>query len=126
MTEEERQVGKFIGARDEVLYAMCNEGWANESSGDVQSITGWFARISILHSELLSVELAFEEDIRQAKLYNTAQLIGHHLVSEDELGSVEVHEFESEDAVKRVYDELEREYCEWLEEVEDSNKERED
>jgi hypothetical protein len=39
--------GKYNNLRDSLLHFLCENGWANRSSGDVESPTGYFWLISL-------------------------------------------------------------------------------
>jgi hypothetical protein len=105
--------GKFNSARDSVLYDMSLQGWANESSGDVASNTGYFSRISNTAPELAEVERAFEEELQREGL-NVGALEGHYLLVEDDQGFVHVAKFDSEAEVKEEYDALDEAYGDWM------------
>lgn len=87
--------GKFNSARDELLYRLAVEGWANETSGDVQSRTGWFARISNAVDELGEIRSGFEDDIVHLGAAALAASEGHFLLVEDGQGFVDVTSYEN-------------------------------
>lgn len=105
--------GKFRSARDEVLYQISLEGWANESNGDVESPTGYFSRITITPEELREVTEAFSDTIEELGFKLTGSLVGFFLLTEDGQGFVEVDEFPDETALTQAYREREAEYLEW-------------
>lgn len=111
---EHQPRGKYGNHIDETLYVMSLEGWANESSGDVEAPTGWFARISINEQELPEVVLAFMEDIQNIGLDTPSALLGHWLLRENSIGFVDAEEYDTEDELKAAYDELDGRYGEWL------------
>lgn len=111
----ERHPGKFRDAVDEMLYTLSLHGWANES-GDVESPTGFFARISITRQELPEVVEAFQDEIAAQGFTDTAALIGHFLLFEDSQGFVEVDEYDDEPSLRIAYEGLEALYSQWAEE----------
>jgi hypothetical protein len=104
-------MSKFDSPRDELLYAMTLDGWANESSGDVESPTGFFARISNADNEIAEIRDAFPEE--SAGISN-ASIVGHFLCLENSQGLWSVIEYESAYLLERTYQEIDRAYGEWL------------
>jgi hypothetical protein len=115
-------LGKFSSARDSILEYLCNNGWANESFGDVEAPTGYVYRISntleevhIPNTEVTSLlgdwfeenpEVTDSPELR-------AELVGHFLVTENSQGFVNVTAFETEKDLLSVFQSLEDEYNEW-------------
>lgn len=114
--------GKFGNHVDEALYEMSLEGWGNESSGDVEAPTGWFARISITAEELDEVVQAFEERLAEIGLDGNSSLIGHWLLREDDQGFVEAEEFDSEGELQSAYAELDQAYGLWASQNEEPER----
>ncbi len=104
------QLGKFSSDRDELLYVMTLEGWANESSGHVESPTGFFARISNEPRDIESIRDAFPEESGRV---SDKEIVGHFLCVENEQGFWYVESFESEAELIRAYRTLDDIYSEW-------------
>lgn len=106
--------GKFDCVRDEVLHLMSLEGWANESDGNVESITGFFARISNDENEIIEIidgfaKEAFEIDPN----FDMSELLGFFLLEENEMGFVYVTEFNTQRELIERYTELSELHHSW-------------
>jgi hypothetical protein len=96
----------------EALFdAMITDGWANESSGDVESPTGHFARISNAPNEVSEVLDAFEDVIETYGQPDT--IVGHYLVVTNDQGFITIYRFKNESELIRNYRDLEAQYGEW-------------
>lgn len=112
------QENEHDAPRDEVLNAMCQNGWANESGGDTDnSPYGWFARISTTKPELTELVAAFEQEIDAAGLDDINQLLGNFLLV-DNAGSLKIAEYFTEEEVKADYQRIADAYASWLAESE--------
>lgn len=107
--------GKFGNARERVLYQMSVDGWANESSGEVEATTGYFAKIVVEPAELPEVVDAFEEEIADAGMTDTQELIGNWLLLENALGQIAVRAYEGREELDHDYRILSEAYGAWLE-----------
>lgn len=106
--------GKFDSVRDEILSAMANEGWANETDGNVESITGWFARISNDEDEIIAIIDGFaREAFAIDPNFDMTELLGYFLLEENEMGFVYVTEFNSERELIDRYVELSELHSQW-------------
>jgi hypothetical protein len=119
-------LGKFSSARDSILSYMAEGGWANESTGNVEAPTGWFAKISndpadvhIPNTEITSLlsdwfeqnpEVTDSEDLRK-------ELVGHFMVRENEQGFVTVIPYGTKSELDRDFEILSAEFNEWDEAV---------
>ncbi|QIN94564.1 hypothetical protein PP460_gp012 [Streptomyces phage Muntaha] len=103
--------GKFDSQRDELFYVMTLDGWANESSGNVECPTGFFARISNEPREVAEIRDAFPTE---TKGLSNADIVGHFLCQENEQGFWYVREFDNPRELLTTYQALEAEYAEWL------------
>lgn len=112
--DQEPRKGRFNNTDEEMLYRLSLHGWANASSGEVDAITGFFARIAISAAELPEIVEAFEEDIAEVGVTSTAGLIGFWLLREHSDGFVTVEECDSEPDLIQAYEALERDYGSWL------------
>lgn len=105
---------KFDSVRDEILSMMANESWANASSGDVESPSGWFARISNDVADIVSIIDAFAKEAFEIDPnFDMSELVGHFLIVENDQGFVFVTEYPNELAVINAYNNLELMYAEW-------------
>ena len=106
---------KYDSVRDEILDAMTKAGWSNASSGDVESPTGWFARITIDSADIASVRDTFEGEFSHLVISSHwNDVIGHFLVREDSQGFVTVTQYPTEAELISAYDELDNAYGDWL------------
>jgi hypothetical protein len=116
------RLGKFDNARDEFLYDMTLNGWANESSGDSESPTRWFALVIIERAELAEVWAALD-DSRRAMVSareSAGDLVGSFIVSTDSQGFVYVESFDTADLARAEYAARDAEYGEWIGEEDDA------
>lgn len=98
----------------EALFdAMVNDGWANESSGNIEAPTGHFARISNSDNELAEVLQAFEDVTDDYGMPAREDIVGHFLVITDSLGFIHISRYGSEAALIADYRALEAEYNNW-------------
>ncbi len=105
--------GKYDSARDAFLDYMVSQGWANESSGDVESSAGHFALIKNPPAEVAEIVQAFSEEMNSLDIV-PIDLTGYFVVETNSAGDVTVHDFDSEMAAEIVYSEFEREYDNWM------------
>ena len=115
-------LGKYSSARDDILHFMCMSEWANESSGNSESPTGYFWRISNdpadVHIPNTEVTSLLEEWFEQNQEVTDspelrAELVGHFIVSTVSSGSVYVVKYDTERELLEAYNTLEAEYAEW-------------
>lgn len=111
---QENRPGKFSCPRDELLYNMSLNGWSNDSSGDVQAPTGFFARISNSTDEISEVIEAFDDDLSELARRHAKELVGHFMLYEDNQGAVGVDVYADHASLLADYEELERTYSAWL------------
>ncbi|UOK18420.1 hypothetical protein SEA_BRUHMOMENT_104 [Arthrobacter phage BruhMoment] len=115
------QLGKYSSDRDNILHFMCNNGWANDTFGDVEAPTGFVYRITnntadvqYINSEITSL---IEDQLALYGIEDTpefrATLEGHFLVTEDSSGFVTVTPFEAEADLKNMFTDLRDEYEAW-------------
>lgn len=101
---------KFNSARDELLYAMTLDGWANESDGNVEAPTGFFARISNDPQDVPSIRDAFPNE---TKGMANSTMVGHFLMKENSQGFVYVTTYPDSVSLIRDFRALEAEFSEW-------------
>jgi hypothetical protein len=98
----------------EALFdAMVTGGWANESTGDVESPTGHFARISNAPNELSEIRQAFDDTLTTYGNVSDEDMTGHFLVVTDSQGFIHIHRFDSETALVHEYRNMEADYADW-------------
>lgn len=97
---------RFDSPRDEVLYRMGQEEWAAKSSGDVQTLPGWFCWLSNQPEDLSLIASAFSDTIATAELQDMQELVGNFVVHEDAGGAVRVSSFDSSDRAQRMFESL--------------------
>jgi hypothetical protein len=103
---------KYASAVSEAIGIMAAGGWANESSGDVESPSGWFAVVHNPASEVGELAEAFSDDM--ARLNVTADdITGDFVVVEDSNGFVAVESFDSAWLADRRFAELGEVYLAW-------------
>lgn len=107
-------LSKFSSARDELLYMITNNGWANDSDGRSESPTGSFALIIIEPTELAEVAQSIASEIADMEQYDDFdphQLIGYFVCQENELGHWNVIEFGTADGARESYACLEADFA---------------
>jgi len=116
-------LGKYSGARDDMLHFLCTNEWANESFGDVEAPTGYVYRISntlpevhIPNTEITSVLADWFTDNQEVTDSPAlrAELVGHFLVVETSTGAVNVEQFPDEPALLGRFHFLKAQYEEFL------------
>ena len=105
------QLGKYSTDRDNILHYMATCDWANESFGDVDAPTGYVWRMSNTFQDVQPSNTELTSLIaEQVKLYDIVDndefresLVGHYLIVENSNGSVDVWQFDSEQALMSEY-----------------------
>lgn len=105
------RMGKFDSDRDEILWTMTLEGWANESDGNVECPTGYFCLVTNEPAEIPEIAQAFSDVIPED--FDTAELVGNFIVTEDDRGFVSVIEYPGPDSARKAYDMMSAEYSRW-------------
>jgi hypothetical protein len=110
-------VTKYMTPRDEVLGEMGAQGWANRSTGSVESPTGYVEAISNSEADLIEIHDAFEETIAEMSRFGFTpeQLLGHFRLITDEQGFVTVTQYRRQQDLEHDFDEAEAEYSAWQE-----------
>jgi hypothetical protein len=121
---------KYDSARDEVIALLADEtegyGMRDDTSGDVDAPTGWFALVTIP----ADVDLASSDDYpvgydvaELAATYGVtaADVIGSHIVTHDSQGFVSVETFETEEAAREEFNCLAAQFAEWDDEERDED-----
>lgn len=96
--------GKYEGShplRDEALHTMSVQGWANESDGNVEDLSGYVSRVSNTPAELAEVLAAFDGEFPDG--LDPQSLVGHFLLVENSQGFLYVTEYPTEQAVIGAY-----------------------
>lgn len=114
--QEHYHATKYTTPRNEVLGEMAVDGWANASSGDVESATGHFSRITNTEAELDEITAAFSEIIAEMSRFGFVRedLIGNFLVVTDNEGFVDVRDFASPKELEEAFELLDTIYSQWL------------
>lgn len=110
----------MMTALEAVLSAMAGDVLWCESSGDSDSTTGHFARVSIDADSLPTVVSEFAYVIDAYEMTDTNELIGHWLIVSNSVGHVYPTSFDDEASLIAAYDELESEFIKWDDESEDN------
>lgn len=111
----ENRTGPYASTRDELLHIMAAFGWANESSGDQNSPSGWFARMSNAREDLVDLVQAFGEEMMTLGV-DPRTTIGHFLLTKTADAPPGVEDYPSELLVQLAYHGLEQVYQEWRDE----------
>lgn len=116
---------KYGSPRNEVLGAMLEGGWGNESSGDVEAPTGHFCRISNSTQELQEVSEVFSDILGEMGRYGIkpSDLLGHFLLITDSNGFVNVNQYDTAEELTHEYNILDEAYSVWLQAQEQPTRE---
>jgi hypothetical protein len=101
---------------------MVTGGWANESTGDVESPTGHFARISNAPNELSEIRQAFDDTLTTYGNVSDEDMTGHFLVMTDSQGFIHITRYHAESDLIRRYRQLEDQYADWAGDSEDDSE----
>lgn len=104
---------KFDSARDEYLYTMWLDGWAEASDGESEAPTGFFCMMSNTEKELPEIHDAFGWLYPTKDLPDSNALIGNFLIVTDDHGMVWVLSYESRAELEKAYNDSVDNYCEW-------------
>jgi hypothetical protein len=99
-------LGRFSTLRDEYLYNMAVDGWANESDGSTEAPTGYFYRISNEPDDIREIARVFGNPVDG--------IIGHFLLIEDSNGFVSVGTYADAQTLEEDFKALTDEYSAWL------------
>lgn len=104
---------EYDSPRDELLHAVWHAGWANSSSGDDESPTGRFARVTNRQINLAELSQVLDERLEALDARPT-DLLGHFLLAQrtTENRGV-VLEFPDEDSLIEAFEELKGVYEQW-------------
>lgn len=120
-------LGKYSCARDSILDYLVSSDWGNESSGNTESPTGWFARIANDPADVAMNNGEFNSVLEEWKEWNQEvtdsealrmELVGHFIVQTMDSGFVYVYAYETEQELMIAYAQLEREFSTWDEQEE--------
>lgn len=98
-------LGKYETLRDEYLHKMACDGWANASSGDVESPTGYFYLICNSAPEMKEITEAFGPA--------PTGIVGNFILVENDQGFVIVHNVYTSANAEAKCAELENAYDGW-------------
>lgn len=115
-------LGKFSAARDDILHFLCISDWANESSGNTESPSGYFWRISneaddvsFNNGEFNSIMDEWSANNREVTDSEAlrAELVGHFIVQGVDSGFVYVYAYDNEAEQREAYAALDEQYSQW-------------
>lgn len=89
-----------------------NSAAPDGQSGHCESPTGWFARFSIKDWDLESLAKDYEKEVAEL-LTDIRALVGYWLIINNDRGLVSLESFDTEQALKARFDELDAEYSKW-------------
>lgn len=104
----------YESPRNEALHAMWRSGWAVASSGEPDSPTGPFARVSNSEDELAELTRAFSDEFSAIGV-DPQELVGHFMLGVSTEGEGVVMELGSEQALVQAYEALRDVYVAWKE-----------
>lgn len=122
-------LGKYSSARDSILHFLCVGMWSNDSTGDVESPTGYVWRISNNWEEVKPINMEINSVLEEWFTENSEvtdspelrlELVGHFLVVEDSNGFISVHEYATKSLVLSAFESLEGIFNEWNNEDEEN------
>lgn len=115
-------MGKFDSARDSILSYLCLADWANESSGNTESPSGYFSRISNKPEDVNLFNTEFNSIMDEWLEYNQEvtdspelrdELVGDFIVQSVDSGFVYVYKYDNEAEMLEAYAALEEVYDAW-------------
>lgn len=111
---------KYDSARDEVIALLADElegyGMRDDTSGNVDAPTGWFALVTIPADIVWSPAADFTgsaDDVASEYGVTRDEVIGSHIVTHNSQGFVSVWSFDSEAEARAEFDRLAGEFAEW-------------
>jgi hypothetical protein len=111
-------LSKYDSDRDEILDALVAQGWANQSTGSVESPIGHVAIVCNRPQDIVEIAQAFSDEIAVLSAdepeFDPMDLVGNFVVRTDTYGFVTVTEYNSPVAASDAYDRAEEAYAEWL------------
>lgn len=122
-------LGKYSSARDDILHYLCTSDWAEESSGNTESPSGYFWRISnkwvdvsLDNGEFNSVLAEwFEQNLGVVDSWDLRnELVGHFIVQGVDSGMVYVYKHDSNAEMLEAYAALDEQYGEWEDQDDES------
>jgi hypothetical protein len=123
----EYRATKYDSARDEVIALLSDElegyGMRDDTSGDVDAPTGWFALVTIPDDVELSMPTPGDWVAELADTYDVmpAEVAGLHIVTHNSQGFVSVETFETEQEARDTFDCRAARYAEWDDEDRDED-----
>lgn len=106
-------MSKFDSLRDEFLWMMTLDG-TGETSGDVESSTGWFGRVDILSADVASLAAEILAEYNGPGPFDIMQMVGHFIVRENSQGFVTVETYDNDGQAAARFAELDDAYSDWL------------
>ena len=127
MTSSHYFATKYDSARDEVIALLADEaegyGQRDDSTGDVEAPTGYFALVTIPDDVTFTVRvLAYDADsVANEYGVTPADVIGSHIVTHDSQGFVYVETFADEATARDEYTCRAARFAEWDDEDRDED-----
>lgn len=115
-------LGKFDSARDSILSFLCLADWAEESSGNTESPSGYFSRISNEAADVQMQNGEFNSIMAEWLEYNPEvtdspelrdELVGDFIVQSVDSGFVYVYKYDNKAEMLEAFEALEEVYAEW-------------
>lgn len=122
-------LGKYSSARDDILHYLCTSDWAEESSGNTESPSGYFWRISNTAEDVSMLNGEFNSIIEEWFEQNQevtgspelrAELVGDFIVQGVDSGMVYVYKYDSKAEMLEAYAALDEQYGEWEDQDDES------
>lgn len=111
---------KYDSARDEVIALLAN-GMRDDSTGNVDALTGWFALVTIPANVDLMIDGDPVSETAREYGVTAADVIGSHIVTHDSQGFVYVETFDSEQEAREEFDCRAAQFAEWDDEDRDED-----
>jgi len=104
MTPDPISSGKFGTRQCEAIWQVTLHGFQDESSGESESPSGWFALVVLNDRTLIPVPY----------VGTIAMPPGGYVIREDSQGFVSYSHYPDANLARKAYDELDTQYQEWL------------
>lgn len=113
------EVKELASEHDDTFKLICQEGWANQSSGNVEAPTGYYWLVEVTadgaEQDFMGTVQSELEKYGQTYIYPDT---GWYVVVQDNQGIWFVYEVPSETAARDIYSRLEAEYLAWDDDAE--------
>lgn len=115
-------LGKYSSARDDLLHFLCTSDWAEDSSGNTESPSGYFWRISNTSEDVSQKNTEFNSVVEEwfkdcPEVTDSpelrAELVGHFIVQGVDSGFIYVYQYDNEAEMLEAYEALDEQYGQW-------------